>query len=272
MDKTSLLKALAKGIRLDGRGLLEYRPMTIEINVSKSAEGSARVKFGKTDVIVGVKLGVEKPYPDTPDQGNLMVNAELLAMSNPEFEAGPPSAQAIELARVIDRGIREAKAINQKDLVIKPAEKVWSVMVDVCSMNDDGGLLDASALGALAALKNARFPKYENDQIDYLAKTDKAVPMKREPIAVTVFKIGPHFLVDPLPDEEKGLDARLTVTVTEKGTLCAMQKGGHEPLSLNDIDEMVRIALEKAPELRAAVDAAREIPGAHVHEKILPYR
>ena len=271
-DTTALLKGLAKGIRLDGRGLLEYRPISIMIDVSKSAEGSARVRFGKTDVIVGVKLGVEKPYPDTPEQGNLMFNVELLAMSNPEYEPGPPDIEAIELARVVDRGIREAKAIDQKDLCITPAEKVWSVMVDICSMNDEGGLMDASALCAIAALKNARFPKYEDEKVDYLTKTDKHLPLKREPIAITVFKIGPHLIVDPLEEEEEAMTARLTLTITENNTICAAQKGGDEPLSPEDIDKIAKIAVEKAAELRKALSEAKARPGDHKHEKILPYR
>src|SRR3990172_2219494 len=115
-QKESLLKYLNKGLHFDGRKLTEYRDVSVEYGVSKSAEGSARVRIGRTEVIAGVKLSVEKPYPDTPDSGNLMVNAELLAMSNPAFETGPPGDQAIEIARVVDRGIRESKAIDVKKL------------------------------------------------------------------------------------------------------------------------------------------------------------
>jgi exosome complex component RRP42 len=206
--------------------------------------------------MAGIKMGVEKPYPDTADQGNLMVNAELLALASPEFEPGPPSDQATELARVVDRGIRESHAIDQKALCITPAEAAWSVMIDICAINDDGGLLDASALAALAALKVSRFPKYEDGTVDYMARTDKKLPLKAEPIAVTVYKIGEHFLVDPLPEEEKLADARLTAAITANGELAALQKGGPVPLTVDDIDRMVEIAQEKAPQLREAVQKA----------------
>lgn len=248
--KNHLLKALQKGVRYDGRSLLDFRPVVVECTISKSAEGSARVKIGQTEVIVGVKLALESPYPDTPEQGNLMVNAELLPLSNPSFEVGPPGNQAIELARVVDRGIREAKAIDTKKLCIAKGELVWSVMIDVCTINDHGNLLDTSALGAIAALKNARFPKREEKQIMYEERTDEKLPLIREPLAVTVHKIGEFFLVDPLPEEEELSDAKLTVTVTHEGTMCALQKGGVEPLTIEDIDKMVEIAMKKAPELR----------------------
>jgi exosome complex component RRP42 len=254
--KDHLLKSLAAGLRYDGRSLLEFRPIAIEIDVSKSAEGSARVRFGQTDVIAGIKMGTDTPYPDTPDQGNLMVNAELLALSSPEFEPGPPSEQATELARVVDRGIRESHAIDLKKLCIASGEAAWSVLIDVCTINDDGGLLDASALAALAALKVARFPKYKDGVVDYMTRTETRVPLQAEPVAITVFKIGDHFLVDPLPEEEKLMDARLTAAITADGTVCALQKGGSTPLSIEDIDRMVEIAEEKATQLREAVDKA----------------
>ncbi len=254
--KTHLLRALDAGVRYDGRGLLEYRPVSISMDVSRSAEGSAIVRFGGTEVIVGIKTEVTKPYPDTPDQGGLMVNAELLPLSNPVYEPGPPDIKAVEVARVIDRGIREAHAIDVHNLCITPKESAWTVIIDVCSINDEGGILDAGALGALAALRNAYFPKYENGAIDYGEKTSKKIPLEREPIAVTVYKIGSHFIVDPLCEEEDLADGRLTVTVTAENTLCSLQKGGETPLSIDEVDRMVEIAIEQAPKLRAALDGS----------------
>lgn len=252
-SKEHLLKALAKNVRYDGRKLNEYRQVSINYDISKSAEGSASVKIGDTELLVGVKLAIETPYPDTPDKGNLMVNAELRPLSNPKFEPGPPGDQAVELARVVDRGIREAKAIDVKKLCIKSGEKVWSVMIDICTLNDNGNLLDAAALGAIAALKNTRFPKESAGIIDYSAKTEQELPIVTEPVAVTVFKIGDKFLVDPLPDEEALVDARLTVAITQKNEVCALQKGGITPLSADEINTMVALALEKAPELRKKI-------------------
>lgn len=245
-----LLQALDKGVRYDGRKLDEYREIKIETGVSKSAEGSALITAGKTKVIVGVKLGVEKPYDDTPEEGNLMVNVELLPLSNDKYEIGPPQPQAIELSRVTDRGLRESKAIDPKKLCITKGELVWNVMVDACTINDDGGLFDIIGLGALAALKNARFPKIEDNLVKYDEMTEEKIPLSREPIPVTVFKIGKHLVLDPLPEEENAADARLTVTVTGENTVCALQKGGFYPLTAESIDSMIALALEKAPELR----------------------
>ena len=248
--KQHIINSLKQDTRGDGRKCDEFRDLSIETGISKTAEGSARVKLGKTEVMAGVKLGVGDPFPDTPDAGVIMVNAELLPLSNPDFESGPPGIQAVELARVVDRGIRESKAIDMKDLVIRKGEKCWLVQVDICTINDAGNLLDASALAVLSALNNTYFPKYENDEIDYKTKTDKKLELKKLPITVTVSKIGPSLVVDPTTEEENYIDARLTVALNSDNTICALQKGEAMELTLEEIEKMLDFATQKATEIR----------------------
>lgn len=251
-QKKHLIEYLDTGVRYDGRGKEDLRDITITYGVSKTAEGSAEVSIGKTKVIAGVKMTVEKPYPDRPDEGGLMVNAEFLPLASAKFEIGQPPIEAIELARVVDRGIREAKAIDSKKLCIKEGEKVWNVSVDVCTINDNGNLLDVSAIAALAAIKDAKLPTYDEKTgiVDYKTKTKKSIPLRKDPIAVTVYKIGAHLLVDPLPEEEEASDARLTITLTADGNACSLQKGGDTPLTVDEIDSMVELAIKKAKEIR----------------------
>ena len=254
MNKDYIASLITKNMREDGRDLLEYRkPIKIEYGISaKSAEGSARVIIGDTEVVAGVKLDVGEPFPDTPDDGVLMVGAELLPLSNPEFESGPPDIQAVELARVIDRGIRESNAIDTKKLCIKPGEKVWLVFLDIYPINDAGNLFDAGALAALAALKDAKFPFYDKkeEKIDYHKKTKEPLPLLDEPIECTVLKIKNGFIVDPIIEEEKAMDARLTVAITKNGNICALQKGGEVPVTIEEVDKMIDIATQKTKELR----------------------
>jgi len=251
IDKKKIIDMMGKGLRLDGRKADEFRKIKVEYGITKSAEGSSRVTLGDTVVLAGVKMEVAKPYPDTPDQGGLMVGAELLPMSSPEFESGPPSDWAVEVARVVDRGVRESHAIDVKNLVVKKGELVWNVIVDIVTINDAGNILDASAVAVLAALKDTKLPKLEKDIIDYKAGlTKEKLPVKELPIAVTVYKIGKELFVDPTNDEEKQIDARLTVTSIEDGSLCSLQKGGESPLSVEEIDKMIDIAIKHAKSLR----------------------
>jgi len=247
------IRSLAKtGKRLDTRKMEEYRKIKIQYNVSsKSAEGSARVKIGKTEVIAGVKIDVGTPYPDKMAEGTIMVNAELLPMSSPKFESGPPSIDSIEISRVVDRGIRECGAIDFKKLCIVAGEKVWMVFIDIYPINADGNLFDACALAAMAALKDAKFPVLDkNNNIDYKNRTENPLPVSKFPVSCTVLKVGGQFLVDPSVEEEEAATARLTTAFTDEGNVCAMQKGGEESITFEEISKMVDIAKKATDQLR----------------------
>ena len=114
---------LEKGKRLDERGLRDYRPIKIEQGLIERAEGSARVYLGKTEVLCGVKIETGEPFPDTPNDGVMTVNAELVPLASPKYEPGPPDENSIELARVVDRGIRESYAIDTEKLCIEPGKR-----------------------------------------------------------------------------------------------------------------------------------------------------
>lgn len=253
--KKHVVELLKKDKRMDGRKALEYRqPITVKYGIADTAEGSAEVQIGDTIVQAGIKLSIGEPYPDTPDEGCLMVGEELLPMSNPEFELGPPGIQAIELGRVADRGIRESKAIDTKKLCITAGEKVWIISIDICPINDSGNLFDASTLATIAALKDTKLPKVNEDgSVEYMELTDEKLPLQKIPIAVTVRKIGEKFIVDPVPEEEIATDARLTVTTDETGTIVSLQKGDDEALSIDEITQMIDIASDKSKELRKAL-------------------
>lgn len=248
--KNHLKQALEKGIKFNGLKPLEYRKIVVENNTSKNAEGSATVKIGNTEVIAGVKMELGKPYPDRIDEGTMMVGAEFLPMSNPDFEPGPPTVRAVELARVVDRGIRESKTMDFKKLCVKKGELCWIVIIDICMINDEGNLFDASALAAIAALKNARFPELKDDKPDYKHLSKDKIKLKNVPVSVTIHKLGDKFMIDPSIEEAEAADARLTVATMEDGQLCALQKGGETPLNSEEIAQMIDIGIEKGKELR----------------------
>ena len=241
------------GLRYDGRKMGEVRPVTVEYGVSKNAEGSAKVTMGETVVFAGVKMGVEKPYDDTADQGNLMVNAELTPMASPDFESGPPSDWAIEISRVVDRTLREGKAVNLKKLCITEGEAVWSVMVDVVPVNDAGNLIDASALAALAAIEDAKYPVLEEgNKVDY-KNHGKKVGADAKPVMVTVYKIAGQLVIDPDYEEEKGKEGRISIGVLENGTVCAMQKGDDAPFTAAEVSEALKLAKTTSEVYRKAL-------------------
>jgi len=232
---------LEEGKRFDGRDLDKFRDLHVEIGISENAEGSAHVKLGKTEVLVGVKMEVAEPYPDSPDKGNLMVTAELLPLSSERFENGPPKFPAIELGRVLDRCVRESKFIETEKLCIKEGEKVWTIFIDVYSLNDDGNLLDAAGFGIIAALKSAKMPKYDEKEEKVVSGelTNKGLPLSKNiPLSITIHKIGGNLIVDPTREEEDVSEARVTIG-SANGKISSMQKGNSKSVSIEEMDKIL---------------------------------
>lgn len=254
VKQKQIAQLMSKGKRLDGRELNDYREIKVEMGLIEKAEGSAQVLFGKTEVLVGVKIEVGEPFSDTPNEGVLAVNAELVPLASPTFEPGPPDENAIELARVVDRGIRESKAINLEKLCLVPGKKVIVVFIDVYVLNHDGNLIDASAIAALAALLNTKMFKYEVEEEEVKVKPGYIpLPIQNYPIAITFAKINGKLAVDPWLEEEQVMDARLTMTIEKDGKICAIQKGGTGYFTTEQIMEAAKIAREKASEIRKLV-------------------
>lgn len=255
LTKNMLRKMFAEGKRFDARELLDYRDLEVMYEVSNKAEGSARVKLGKTDVVVGVKLQVSEPYPDSPEKGNLMASGDLLPLASPRFESGPPGFDAIELPRLVDRAIRESNMIDFDKLVIEKGEKVWAVIIDIYPINDDGNLIDAATIGAVAALKDTVFPEIdEKGNIKYEKKTNKKLPLSKEtfPLSFSFFKLGNSIILDPTREEEEACDARLTFAISKwnkQYMLNSCQKKGHLSFSKEEVAKIMEIIPKKFDEV-----------------------
>jgi len=235
--------------RVDGRAFDEYRKITIEKNVIKNAEGSAKVKIGNTMVMAGIKLEIGEPYPDSPDEGAMSTSVELPPLASPEFEPGPPTPDAIEIARVIDRGIRESEYIKLDKLAVEPGEKVWIVFIDIHVLDYDGNLFDAGSLAATMALQNAIIP---NERYGF--GENEPLPVGNPPVSCTFVKFGDSIVVDPNLDEEQVAETRFTVALDEKGDIRAMQKGLSGSFTLDEIKNNIKRAQIHAKNIRKLME------------------
>jgi len=252
ITRKSIVELIENKERADGRSIDEYRDISVEVGVIEKAEGSARVKIGNTQLVVGIKPQLGDPFSDTPNVGVLMTNSELLPMASPSFEPGPPDERSVELARVTDRCLREGKILDLEKLCIIEGEKVWMIFVDIHVLDYDGNLMDAAVLGSVAALTSAKIPNatVEDDKIVLDEENPVALPIKEKPLMCTFAKINGELINDPSLEEENVMDARISIGVREDGSICAMQKGGEMPLTKEEIISAVNRTIEKTKELR----------------------
>lgn len=253
--KKKISELLMSDNRLDGRGLLETRTITVETGMIGTAAGSSLVSLGHTKVMTGVKIETGMPFPDKPNHGVLTTNVELVPLASPNFEAGPPREKAIELARVVDRGIREAKVVDMSQLCIDPGKLVFIVYVDIYVLDHDGNLFDAFALSAISALLNAKMRKYtvkKGGEIKFKKGYEK-LPLQNYPVEISIGKLDGKLFVDPTLEEEAIVEGLITIAIGKEGEICAMQKREAGVFSVDDIQRAITIAQKKAEEIRKNV-------------------
>ncbi|MEM2469672.1 MAG: RNA-binding protein, partial [Nitrososphaerota archaeon] len=157
-----------------------------------------------------------------------------------------PDERGVELARVVDRSIRESKCIDLEKLCLVEGEKAYILFVDVYVLDYDGNYYDPSTIAVLAALATARIPKYE--VLD--GKVEKTgeyfnLQLQSLPFTTTFGIIKEKFLVDPQLEEESALDVSIIIGMDEKDNVISIQKNSPGLIPENMLEQMIDVASEK---------------------------
>jgi ribonuclease PH len=137
-------------MRPSRRAADELRPVSIERNVARYAEGSCLIRFGETHVLVTASLE-EKPPPWLRGTGKGWVTAEYSMLPRATHErtrrestSGKPSGRTQEIQRLVGRSLRAVVD------VVRLGEK--QIVIDCDVLQADGGTRTASITGAWVAL------------------------------------------------------------------------------------------------------------------------
>jgi exosome complex component RRP42 len=216
------------------------------------------VRLGDTEVVCGVKIQPDKPFPDLGDRGIFICTAEIMPLADPTVETGPPGEDVIELARVVDRGIRESGMIDLTQLVLEKNKSVIGIFVDNSVTDYDGNLFDACSYASVASIMSCKIPKWEIKD-DVPTKVDGQVidpPITTLPVSVTMGKIGDQIIVDPNADEWNCMDARITITTNSAGNICAIQKGGENGFTQEQLIRCGEISIATGAKIRELLKTA----------------
>ncbi|KAL3620364.1 hypothetical protein CASFOL_035276 [Castilleja foliolosa] len=265
-EKKFIETALLSDLRVDGRGPFDYRNMTIQFG---GEDGSSEVQLGQTRVMGFVTSQLVQPYRDRPNEGTLAIFTEFSPMADPAFEVGRPGEFAVELGRIVDRGLRESRAVDTESLCVVAGKWVWSVRIDLHIIDNCGNLVDAANIAALAALLTFRRPECtfggEDGQEVTIHPPEVKEPLPlivhHLPIAVTFAFIGNEstVVIDPTHFEEAVMGGRLTATLNTNGDVCAIQKAGGEGVLQSVIMQCLRIASVKAADITDKIKKAVEV-------------
>jgi len=260
LKKSKIIDLLQEGKRIDGRGLDELRPLSIDTNVIPNANGSARVRLGDTEIVSGIKIQPDKPFPDMGDKGIFICTAEILPLAHPSAETGPPTPNVVELARVVDRGIRESGMVDLSQMVLEQDKSVIGLFTDNVVTDHDGNLFDACSYASVAAIMTSKIPKWEmkDDRPVIVEGEESDPPLTTIPVSVTMGRIGEFIIIDPNLDEWECLDARITITTNSDGNIVALQKGGNAGFTFDQLIKCSELSISTGPKIREIIKQATQ--------------
>ena len=245
--------------REGGRGHDELRPTSIEIEVSKWAEGSALVTTGDTRVLVTASVETRVPgFLAGSGRGWLTAEYSMLpratsTRSAREVVQGRPSGRTSEIQRLIGRGLRagvDLAALGERTLTL-----------DCDVLQADAGTRTASVTGGWVAAVLALSKLY-------LAGDLAAWPVVAQVAAVSAGVVGGSVLVDLDFAEDQNAEVDVNVVATVDGRLIEVQgTGERRAFERSELDRVLDLALAGVAELGRAQRGALAERLAAVEER-----
>ena len=227
--------------RRDGRAVDALRPIAIELDVAKFAEGSALIAAGDTRVHVTASVENRVP-PFLAGSGRGWVTAEYSMLpratasrSQREVVAGRPSGRTAEIQRLIGRSLRavvDTAALGER-----------TVTLDCDVLQADAGTRTAAVTGAWVALASALGRLYlAGDLPDW--------PLSGQVAAVSVGVVAGTPILDLDYAEDQSAEVDMNVIATADGRLVEVQGTGEQrSFARAELDRLIDLALAGIGEL-----------------------
>jgi ribonuclease PH len=217
------------------------RPVNIETGYLKTAEGSALIKVGHTEVLCAASVEETVP-PFMRGTGKGWITAEYamlpratLKRTPREVTKGRPSGRTHEIQRLIGRSLRAI--IDQEAL----GER--TVLIDCDVLQADGGTRTASITGAYVALALALA---QLEQFKLLKKS----PLKDSVAATSAGIVGGELLLDLDYEEDSRADVDMNVVMTGSGKFIEVQATAeHQPFDDAQMSQLITLARRGIGEL-----------------------
>jgi len=231
-------------MRPSGRALDQMRPISIEANLTKHAEGSCLIKVGDTQVICTATLEERVP-PFVKGTGLGWVTAEygMLPRSTGsrmrrEATSGKQGGRTVEIQRLIGRSLRAG--VDRVAL----GERQITVGCDV--IQADGGTRCASITGGWVALRLA-----VNKLLEAGAIISDPLLSPVAAVSCGIYAGQPVLDLDYPEDSEAGVDGNFVMTGDQRLIEVQMSAEG-STFARGDLDKLMDLAEKGVAELVAA--------------------
>ncbi|WPH02993.1 Exosome complex component rrp45 [Acrodontium crateriforme] len=271
-EQAFLLSALRENIRLDGRALDAYRPISLSFGEDY---GTADVRIGKTRVRATISADVVTPFVDRKFDGVFTISTELSPMASPAFEVGRQDQTEILLSRILEKTVRRSGALDTESLCIVAGQKCFHIRADIHVMDHDGNLVDASCLALIAALLHFRRPDVEikGEEVTVFSVREREpvkLAMQHQPFCVTTscYEEGTILLHDATLLEEQCREGDVLISMNKFGEICQIAKYGGAPMDglsiltcTNTVLERVKIFDQLVKDRIAEDEKRRDVGG-----------
>jgi ribonuclease PH len=231
---TGLLYSGGKLVRPDERASSELRPLEIIPNFISSAEGSALIRLGETQVICTASVDDGVPsFQKGSGRGWItgeyaMIPRATSSRTPRESTRGRQSGRTMEIQRLIGRSLRAVV-----DMEALGERTVW---IDCDVIRADGGTRTASVTGALVALGLA----IERLQAQRALKVN---PLRDYLAAISVGIVGDEMLLDLSYAEDSAAEVDMNVVMTGAGRLVETQATAEgRTFSVEDLNHLIELA------------------------------
>jgi len=250
-ERDFIFASAQDGIRIDGRGLLVERD--IQIFPVPGGNGVVEVCIGETRCLAATHAEVVAPLPERPSEGFFSFLVDYSPMASPSYElqSNVQKRQA-DVSRVVERAVRQGRALDVEGLCILAGRKVWSVRVDVRVLDDAGNVCDCASIATLASLLSFRRNDVTvtgDDVIVHSVEDRDPVPLivHHVPLSTSFSLLNATTCVlDPLLSEEQVALGTLIITANKFGEICGVHKAGGVPIDQRLLLRCTEIALERA--------------------------
>lgn len=260
----AFLKAnLANNIRVDGRHAQDYR----ELNLAFGPDyGCCLASLGNTKILAQISASIGEPRLTRPSEGIVEIRVDLSPMASPLFEFSWSSEEHVEIAQLLDKGIKEARCLDLESLCLISGEKVWHIHIDLTVINQEGNIIEAASVAAITALAHHRRPDVtiEDGQVVIHSFEDK------NPLQFTIlhrpfltkfvfFDNGNITLCDPIEEEEKTCDGYLIIGANTYREITLTNISGKSMVSKEKILSQYSLALKRTNQINDIVKKALEL-------------
>ncbi len=231
---TGLLYSGGKLVRSDGRPASQMRPVEIVPQFINSAEGSALIRLGETQVICTASVEDSvPPFQKGTGRGWItgeyaMIPRATVSRTPREATRGRQGGRTMEIQRLIGRSLRAVT-----DMEALGERTVW---IDCDVIRADGGTRTASITGSLVALGLA-FQKLVG------LKSLRRIPLKDYVAAISVGTVGGETLLDLAYAEDSNAEVDMNVIMTGSGQLVEVQATAEgKSFSIEELNKLIEVA------------------------------